>query len=86
MISPNLGNFNTIGSKGERSILKKIPVIANPGELIYDKITSGSDYIDVSWQILRTLNFQLKDTLGNIIDLHKANISFSLVFDIIKQN
>jgi hypothetical protein len=75
-----------MGSSGERNILKKIPVVANPWELIYDKITSGRDYIDVSRQILRTLNFQLKDTLGNIIDLHKANISFSLVFDIIKQN
>jgi hypothetical protein len=80
MISPNLGNFNTMRSNGERSILKKIPVIANPGELIFDKITSASGYVDVSRQTLRALKFQLKDSLGNVIDLHKAHVSFSLVF------
>ena len=85
MVSSNLGNYNTMGSSGERNILKKIPVIANPGELIYDKITSSSDYIDVSRQILRTLKFQLKDSLGNVINLHGANMSFSLVFEIMRQ-
>jgi len=77
MVSSNIGNYNTMGSSGERNILKKIPVIANPGELIFDKITSSSDYLDCSRQILRALQFQLKDVLGNVIDLHKANISFS---------
>ncbi len=70
MVSSNIGNYNTMGSSGERNILKKIPVIANPGELIFDKITSSSDYIDVSRQTLRALHFQLKDSLGNVINLH----------------
>jgi len=85
MVSSNLGNYNTMGSSGERNILKKIPVIANPGELIFDKITSSSDYIDVSRQSLRALKFQLKDSLGNVINLHGANMSFSLVFEIMRQ-
>ncbi len=75
-----------MGSSGERNILKKIPVIANPGELIFDRVTSSSDYIDVSRQTLRVLKFQLKDSLGNIINLHGGNMSFSLVFDIVRQN
>ena len=54
-------------------------------ELIFDKITSSSDYIDCSRQTLRALQFQLKDTVGNVIDLHGANISCSLVFDMIKR-
>jgi hypothetical protein len=74
-----------MGSSGERNIVKKIVATANPGELIYDKITSSSDYIDVSRQILRVLKFQLKDSLGNVINLHKANMSFSLVFEIMRQ-
>jgi hypothetical protein len=86
MVSSNLGNYNTMGSSGERNILKNIPVIANPGELIFDKITSSSDYIDVSRQTLRALKFQLKDSFGKVINLHGANMSFSLVFDIIRQN
>ena len=61
-------------------------MIANTGELIFDKITSSSDYIDVSRQTLRALKFQLKDSFGNVINLHGANMSFSLVFDIIRQN
>jgi len=85
MVSSNLGNYNSMGSSGERNILKKIPVIANPGELIFDKVTSSSDYIDVSRQSLRTLKFQLKDSLGNVINLHGANMSFSLVFEIMRQ-
>jgi hypothetical protein len=72
--SPDIGNFNTVGSNGERNIVEKIPVIANPGELIFDKITSSSDYLDCSRQILRAIQFQLKDVVGNVIDLHKATI------------
>jgi len=86
LISPNLCTYNVMGSSGERNILKKIPVIANPGELIFDRVTSSSDYIDVSRQTLRALKFQLKDSLGNIINLHGGNMSFSLVFDIIRPN
>ena len=85
-ICPNLCTYNVMGSSGERNILKKIPAIANPGELIFDRVTSSSDYIDVSRQTLRVLKFQLKDSFGNIINLHGGNISFSLVFDIVRQN
>ncbi len=67
-------------------MLKTIPVIANPGELIFDRVTSSSDYIDVSRQTWRVLKFKLKDSLGNIINLHGGNMSFSLVFDIVRQN
>ena len=34
LICPNLCTYNVMGSSGERNILKKIPVIANPGEYI----------------------------------------------------
>jgi hypothetical protein len=79
--SSNMGNFNTLGANGESNIIKKIPVTCNAGELIYDSIKSSIDYLDCSKQTLRTLSFQLKDVYGSVINLHNAQVSFSLIFD-----
>ena len=79
--SSNLGNFSTLGCNGERTIIKKIPVIANPNEVIFDGSSSGSDYLDCSRCTLRTLQFALKDYNGNEINLHGGSISFSIIFD-----
>ena len=48
--------------------------------MIYDDAVLGIDYIDVSRQTLSRLEFQLKDSFGNIIDLHVNPWSCSLVF------
>ena len=34
MRSPNINSFNTIGCNGESSVIKKIPVSSNQGEMI----------------------------------------------------
>ena len=49
------------------------------------KINRKIKIIDVSRQTLRVLKFQLKDSLGNVINLHGANMSFSLVFELMRQ-
>lgn len=79
--SSNLGTFTTIGVNGERTIIKKIPVSANTNEMIFDNVTSSNDYLDCSRQTLKTVNFELRDGNGNLVNLHGANWSFSLVFD-----
>ena len=79
--SANLGSFKTIGPKGESTIIKKVPVTANPNEMIFSTVTSSSDYLDCSRQTLKTISFELKDAHGKIINLHGANLSFSIVFD-----
>ena len=33
--SPNLGSFQTLGARGEQTIIKKIPVSSNQGEMIF---------------------------------------------------
>ena len=81
MYSPNLGTFTTIGPNKERSIIKKIPVSASNNQMIFDNVTSSSDYLDCSRQTLKTLEFQLKDVHGNIIPLHSSHVSFSIVFE-----
>jgi hypothetical protein len=65
-------------------LLKKIPVTCNAGELIFDSISSANDYLDCSKQTFRRLSFQLKDVYGNTINLHNAQVSFSLVFDTVR--
>ena len=79
--SPNLGfHYNTIGCKGESSIIKKVPVSSSFGYMILDSVVAPHDKIDVSKQSIKSLSFQLKNVYGNIINLHGGSVSFSLVF------
>ena len=79
--SPNLGNFNTMGPRGEWNIIKKVPVSADYNQMIFDQVITNMDYLDCSRQSLKTIEFHLKDVNGNFIPLHGANVSFSIVFN-----
>ena len=76
----SLGNFNTIGLRGESSIVKKVPVSANKGDIIFDKVLAGSDFGDCSHQTLRTIIFELEDSRGNYINFHGSDLPFSITF------
>ena len=80
--SPNLGCFNTMGPRGEQTIIKKIPVSSEFGYMIIDRSVSQHDYLECGKTTLRTLEFNLRDAKGRFIPLHNANVSFSLVFSI----
>ena len=80
MSCSGLGNFNTMSISGDRNIIKKIPVTAGHGEVIFDQTVTGMDYLDCSHQTLSRISFQLKDVFGNIINLHGNHMSFSIVF------
>ena len=82
--SSNLGHFNSIGVRGENTIIKKVPVSSSFGYLIMDSVVAPHDKIDVSRQLIKTLNFTLKNVHGNTINLHGAHISFSLIFQSIE--
>ena len=45
-----LGNFNTMSVAGDRNIVKKIPVNAAHGEVVFDQTVTGMDYLDCSRQ------------------------------------
>ena len=85
IVSSGLGSFNTMSVSGERSIVKKVPVNAGYGEMIYDQSLVGIDYLDCSHQTLSRLSFQLKDVFGNVVDLHGQHWSFSIVFSRIQE-
>ena len=80
-----LGNFNTMSVSGDRSIVKKIPVNAGYGEMIFDQSVVGIDYLDCSRQTLSRIGFQLKDVFGRVVNLHGNQFSFSIVFSRIQE-
>ena len=79
-IHSSLGNYNTLGARGETSIIKKVPVTANSGDYIFDQVLTGNDFGDCSKQTLRTLSFELKNAAGDYINFHGSNLSFSVIF------
>ena len=84
--SPNLGNFNTLGPRGESSIIKKVPVTADYNQMIFDQVMAGNDFLDCSRQTLKTIEFHFKDVNGNLIPFHGSNVSFSIIFDQLNPN
>ena len=81
--STNLSVFNTLGSFGERTIIKKVPVTAQQKEMILDDTRSGNDMLSCEKQTLKRLEFQVTDELGTVLDLSNHDVSFSLIFSII---
>ena len=79
--SPNIGNFETLGVRGESTIIKQVPVTSSYGYLIVDSVVANHDKIDVSRQMFKQLEFSLKNVHGNTINLHGSSISFSLIFE-----
>lgn len=80
--SPNLGTFTTLSPTGSMNIIKKIPVSADWGYTIIDRVVSQHDYLECGGQNLRTLEFNLRDGKGNYVPMHGENISFSIVFGV----
>ena len=78
--SSNLGHYNSIGVRGENTIIKKVPVSSSFGYLIMDSVVAPHDKIDVSRQLIKTVNFTLKNVHGNVIYLHDAQVSCSMIF------
>ena len=81
--SANLGTFNTLGSFGERTVIKKVPVMVPQGEMILDDTRSGNDMLSCEKQTLKRLEFTITDEVGNVLDLNGHDVSFSLIFSII---
>ena len=77
--SSNLSTFKTLGPRGESGIIKKCPVTTEYGFTLMDNVVSH-DWIDVSKQLLKTLEFILSDAYGKTIDLRGMPISLSLIF------
>ena len=71
--------YNTIGVRGESSIIKKVTVSNSFGYLILDSVVAPHEKLDVSRQSLKTMHFSLKNVHGNVINLHDSHVSLSLI-------
>ena len=73
-------SFDTI-AEFSNNVIKKVPVTVPYGYMIVDQSGTTNDFLNCSKQVLRTIEFHLKDSRGNYINMHNMNCSFSLVFN-----
>jgi hypothetical protein len=79
--SSALSSYQIIGPDNSKTIIKKIPITSSFGSVVYDFLaTNELDYILVDRLQLSMLDFALRDSFGNDIDLNGFDISFSIIF------
>ena len=76
-----LSHNNVIGIRGSRTTVIKIPVLGLAGDIIH-RAHSGHafDYVNVGNRTLSTLDFQIRDSHGNVRDLRGEACSLELLF------
>ena len=79
IVCPQLGTFRSIGPQGERNILKKHVVMANPHEISIDTALNSEDFTNISKQSFKSLTFTLTDVYGNMLNMHGQSWSFTLI-------
>ena len=76
-----LNNFSAIGPKGSRIVLARIPVTGLSGSVLFKQHSGNSNnIIDCSGKMLRVLDFSVRNSHNQIVDLHGGSLSFDLVF------
>jgi hypothetical protein len=80
LTSSALASYTNISNFDNDVIIKKIPISATYGHMMFHNATTGYDYLDVSKRSLRRIDFRLQDSYGNILNLRGNHWSFSLVF------
>ena len=79
---PTLSDYSTISPSGNYNIVKKVPVTAGYGEIIYCNLQATHDHFDVSRMMLKTLDFKITDSYGRVVDLQGMPMSFSMIFQL----
>ena len=82
LTSSALASYTNISNFGNDVIIKKIPVKANYGQMLFDTAATGYDYVDVPKRALNCIDVRLQDSYGNVINLRNNHWSFSTVFQI----
>ena len=79
--SPSFGSYSSLGPKGNRTILAKIPVDQSYGSLIkYHASGFSHDYIEIGAGAVRTLQFELRDAYGELLNMQGSNWSMTILF------
>jgi hypothetical protein len=80
--SPSFAAYNSLGPRGVRSIVAKIPVSVGYGGLV-TWLGTGSehDYIEVGVSALTSLKLELRDAAGELLNLNNTHWSCTLLFE-----
>lgn len=77
----NIGNYNTVGPRGERDIIARIPVDVSYGYVLHYRHSGyEQDSFDVGGLSLRDISFRLTNSKGAVIDLHGGQMSVEIIF------
>jgi hypothetical protein len=82
LASSTLASYTSISNFGNDVIVKKIPVHASPGQMMFYNATTGYDYLEVSKRSFSRIDFRLTDSFGNLVNLRGNHWSFSMVFQL----
>jgi hypothetical protein len=82
LTSSALASYSNISNFDNDVIVKKIPISASFGQMMFYNASTGYDYLEVSKRSLTRIDFRLQDSYGNTINLRGNHVSFSLVFQI----
>jgi len=77
----NFGDYSTVGPRGTRTIVGKIPVLCGYGGIVHHQ-TSGSAYdcVRVGVSSLNSIALELQDVYGNVLDLKGTSWSATIIF------
>ena len=75
--------FNDWG-KGGNQYYQKVSVSFSLGYQILESVVAPHDKIDVSRQSFQSMHFIFENVQGNVINLHGASVSLSLVLQTIE--
>ena len=78
--STKLSNYSSLSVNGSRSTLKKLLVTTGFGQVNTYDYVFPEEAVDVSGLSLKLLDFQIRDSFGNYVDLNGAHVTFSLLF------
>ena len=80
--SPSFGAYNTIGPRGVRTILAKVPVDCGYGGLVqWRGGLSAHDFVEVGVRSLNMMSLELRDAAGRELDLSGTHWSCTLLFE-----
>ncbi len=80
-IRPNIGSDQSIGPRGQRTILAKVPANTGYGGLVtYNSSASEHDYVDAGAESLNMIKLELKDSFGRLINVNGGHWSATILF------
>ncbi len=80
-IHSNIGGYQSIGPRGERTILGKVAANTSYGGLVtYSSPASEHDYVDAGGKSLNMIKLELKDSFGRLIELNGGHWSATILF------